>query len=280
MIITTKQFLSSLWLVVALIVATLLAVALPGTLHAQTSTLVTTLATAQTSIQVEGYASWYNLGRHGAKTASGERYDHKALTAAHPSLPFDTMVKVTNIETNTFVVVRINDRMRSGAKHIIDLSGAAAEKIGLFKSGTAEVRLSPVEAQSLALATLGRNPSAKTQDIEMGPSAPATKAAPAKTSVPQIKTVSSSTSNGSVSARNSSSNVEMYTLQIGSFSTHARAKILADQFNESWIARIDVNGEVSFRVYFSRYEQEKPARIAQNDLWTKGQDSFLRKVAS
>ena len=71
-----------------------------------------------------------------------------------------------------------------------------------------------------------------------------------------------------------------YTLQIGSFSTHARAKILADQYEEAWIARIDVNGEVSFRVYFSRFDQEKPARIAQNDLWTKGQDSFLRKVAS
>ena len=125
MIITTKQFLSSVWLVIALIVATILAVALPGTSYAQSITSNEFIA--------EGYASWYNMGQHGAKTASGERYDHKAMTAAHPSLPFNSMVKVTNVYTHTCGVVRINDRLKSGAKHIIDLSGAAAQKIGLFE---------------------------------------------------------------------------------------------------------------------------------------------------
>lgn len=259
MIITSKQFLSSLWLVIALIVATLLAIALPATVNAQN------VATNQVQVKVqEGFASWYNLGQHGAKTASGERYDHKALTAAHPSLPFDTMVQVTNLDNNQTVVVRINDRLRSGAEHIIDLSGAAAKKIGLFESGTAPIRVGPANTTSVVAAA---NKTDVTPPV-MGPPTEEPK------STAQTSTPTKSNSNTSAIP----ANAEMYTLQIGSFSTQEGAQQLAVRYKEAWVSRVEQNGEVSYRVYYSRFDTEKPARVAQNDLWVKGQDSFLRKV--
>jgi rare lipoprotein A len=86
-----------------------------------------------------GTAAWYGEKFHGGKTASGERFDMHKLTAAHRTLAFNTMVRVTNLHTKASVVVRINDRGPFGKKFIIDLSRAAAHKIGIDKSGTAPV---------------------------------------------------------------------------------------------------------------------------------------------
>ncbi|MFH1874849.1 MAG: septal ring lytic transglycosylase RlpA family protein [Pseudomonadota bacterium] len=88
-----------------------------------------------------GQASWYGPGFSGRKTASGERFRPSALTAAHRSLPFGTMVEVTNLANNRTVVVRINDRGPYAKNRIIDLSQRAAQKIGMIKSGTAKVKL-------------------------------------------------------------------------------------------------------------------------------------------
>lgn len=89
----------------------------------------------------EGDASYYADSLHGNKTASGELYDKDALTAAHPSLPFGTQVKVTYIKTGKSVVVVINDRGPHAKNRIIDLSGAAAQKIGLIEDGHGKVKL-------------------------------------------------------------------------------------------------------------------------------------------
>jgi len=87
-----------------------------------------------------GRASWYALA---SKTASGERMNPKALTAAHRSLPFGTKVLVENLSNGRSVVVRINDRGPFAGARIIDLSKAAAGRIGMIHSGTAKVRVSP-----------------------------------------------------------------------------------------------------------------------------------------
>jgi len=91
-----------------------------------------------------GMASYYALKFHGRRTASGERYDRYELTAAHPRLPFGTMVKVTNLSNKRNVIVRINDRGPHTKKRVIDLSFAAAKQIGLVNSGTARVLLEVV----------------------------------------------------------------------------------------------------------------------------------------
>lgn len=86
-----------------------------------------------------GLASWYGPGFHGRPTASGERFDQTAMTAAHRSLPFGTIVRVQWNERS--VVVRINDRGPFVAGRIIDLSRAAAERLGMIQRGVAQVCL-------------------------------------------------------------------------------------------------------------------------------------------
>jgi rare lipoprotein A len=88
-----------------------------------------------------GTASYYGPGFNGRRTASGERFDQNALTAAHRSLPFGTRVRVTNLANGKSVVVRINDRGPFKRSRIIDLSKGAAQKIDMIGTGTARVRL-------------------------------------------------------------------------------------------------------------------------------------------
>lgn len=96
--------------------------------------------TTKTKGKVEkGEASYYADKFHGRPTASGEKYNKKAFTAAHKTLPFGTKVRVTNLNNNKSVDVIINDRGPFKAGRIIDLSRAAAEKIGLINDGVAKV---------------------------------------------------------------------------------------------------------------------------------------------
>ena len=90
---------------------------------------------------VRGIASWYGSAFHGRRTASGERFNQYALTAAHRTLQFGTRVKVTNLRNGRSVIVRINDRGPYVRGRIIDLSRGAARIIGLVRSGTGSVRI-------------------------------------------------------------------------------------------------------------------------------------------
>ncbi|MFP3953662.1 MAG: septal ring lytic transglycosylase RlpA family protein [Candidatus Bipolaricaulota bacterium] len=92
-----------------------------------------------------GVASWYGPNFQGKTTASGETFDMNELTAAHKSIPFGTKVRVTDLASNSQVVVRINDRGPFIKGRIIDLSKRAAEKLGIIDSGTAEVGLQVIE---------------------------------------------------------------------------------------------------------------------------------------
>lgn len=96
---------------------------------------------------VTGKASWYGGRFHGRKTASGERFDKRAMTAAHRELPFGTQVRVTTINTGRSVVVRINDRGPFGRRErIIDVSEAAAEALGMKSAGVVRVKLEVLSA--------------------------------------------------------------------------------------------------------------------------------------
>jgi rare lipoprotein A len=88
-----------------------------------------------------GRASWYGPGFHGGRTANGERYNQNDMTAAHKTLPLPSIVRVTNLDNGRSVVVRVNDRGPFVADRIIDLSRAAASKLGILRSGTAKVRV-------------------------------------------------------------------------------------------------------------------------------------------
>lgn len=101
----------------------------------------TTLIQETKSKGIAGLASYYAAKFHGRRTASGERFSSKLLTAAHLTLPFGTRLKVTNPTNSISVIVRVNDRGPHVRGRIVDLSRAAAELLGITRSGVARVEL-------------------------------------------------------------------------------------------------------------------------------------------
>ena len=95
--------------------------------------------------QVSGVASWYGTKFHGQATANGEAYDLYGMTAAHKTLPLPSYVRVTNVENGKSVIVRVNDRGPFYSDRIIDLSFAAAKKLGYAETGTARVRVEGID---------------------------------------------------------------------------------------------------------------------------------------
>jgi rare lipoprotein A len=105
---------------------------------------VTTDPAGHAIVEQKGEASWYGNSRHGRKTATGDRFNQNQFTAAHPTLPLGTKATVTNLETGESVDVIINDRGPYVKGRDIDLSKAAAERVGVTKHGAAAVRIDVV----------------------------------------------------------------------------------------------------------------------------------------
>ncbi len=103
-----------------------------------------------------GIASWYGPGFHKKRTANGEQYNQADMTAAHPTLPMPTIVKVTNLENGRSIVVRVNDRGPFANDRIIDLSKEAARRIRMIRHGTARVRVQVLRKETVALKRSGR----------------------------------------------------------------------------------------------------------------------------
>jgi|TARA_R110001606_G_scaffold73582_8_gene169712 rare lipoprotein A len=98
----------------------------------------------ETGYSEEGIASWYGRKFHGYHTSNGEIYDMFAMTAAHKTLPLPSFVKVTNTSNGKSVIVRVNDRGPFHDDRLIDLSYAAAYKLGYYHHGTAKVKLEAI----------------------------------------------------------------------------------------------------------------------------------------
>ncbi len=96
-----------------------------------------------------GVASYYAASLHGNRTANGERYNHRSLTAAHRSLPFGTLLRVTSTHNGRRVLVRVNDRGPFIRGRQIDLSGGAADKLRMRQRGTHRVRYEIVDPSTL-----------------------------------------------------------------------------------------------------------------------------------
>lgn len=121
--------------------------------------------------QEEGFASWYGLKFHGELTSNGEVYDMYTFSAAHKTLPLPSYVRVTNLENGRELIVRVNDRGPFHSDRIIDLSYAAAIKLGYKDKGTARVKLerimspAPVDKSSVA----PKSPANKPFDDRLAP---------------------------------------------------------------------------------------------------------------
>jgi|GEM_PF-1256923 len=112
----------------------------------------------------EGWASWYGAEFHGRTMSNGEIFDRTAYTAAHRTLPFDTMVLVTNLDNGASIVVRITDRGPFVKGRVIDLSEAAANILGMLPAGVAHVRCRVLRSEEAAAFGLpGRAPDSKSR---------------------------------------------------------------------------------------------------------------------
>ena len=121
----------------------------PATYHVEGKTY--DVMTSSTGYRTRGLASWYGTKFHDKRTSSGEEYNMYALTAAHKTLPLPTYVKVKNLNNGRIAIVKVNDRGPFHPGRVIDLSYAAAAKLGLFPKGTA-----PVEIEALGTHVPGK----------------------------------------------------------------------------------------------------------------------------
>ena len=94
-----------------------------------------------------GIASYYAQKFHGRKTASGEIFNNNAMTAAHNKLPLGTFIKVTNIRNNRWVIVKVTDRLHAANRRVVDLTQAAAKKLGFIHWGLTRVRVEVVSRE-------------------------------------------------------------------------------------------------------------------------------------
>jgi rare lipoprotein A len=177
----------------------------------------------------EGVASWYGVPFDGHRTSSGEIYDMHQFTAAHRTLPFNAVVRVTNLTNGKRTDVRINDRGPFVANRVIDLSFAAAQAIGMVGPGTAEVRLEIVASST--------NPGAGFFAVQVGSFLRQENAQRLKAQLegthPPVTIVTYDSPNGL-----------FYRVRVGRFDSEDAARQLASQLRESdqfttFVVRLD-----------------------------------------
>jgi rare lipoprotein A len=161
-----------------------------------------------------GLASWYGKQFHGNRTASGEIYDMFAMTAAHPTLPLPSYVRVTHVRNGRSVIVRVNDRGPFKHDRVIDLSYAAAAKLGIAGPGTGEVELERITSAQIASGEWRRGATATARAAE----SPAAAVSPlAAASAPAAAVPISASSGGGSN----------WSVQLGAFSQQANAEAFA-----------------------------------------------------
>lgn len=207
--------------------------------------------------RARGTASWYGSKFHGASTANGETYDAMAMTAAHTTLPIPCYVQVTNLENGRRAIVRVNDRGPFVDNRIIDLSYAAATKLGYANKGTALVEVMAIDVDNWP-------PSRAAADMPVPPFAPA----PQPTTVPQ--------SNAGVEARAAMSSApgSRHYVQAGAFASADAANGLRQQLTQSTGQVVDVLPTTStprlYRVRVGPFVNRELAEQVRSDLAAAG----------
>lgn len=193
-----------------------------------------------------GVASWYGPKFHGRKTANGERYDMHAMTAAHPSLPFGTVLEVRNLDNGKTCRVRINDRGPFVHGRIVDLSYHAARQLDMVRTGVAEVEIALVKPPDAVRPELGPTPLPADPTVRLA-------------------------SNGSLDAPPPGSNLADavdgdFTVQVGAFTERERAttlqRLLATHYADAAV-RSDGTWH---RVHVGRFAERGAAEALRSEL--------------
>ena len=236
-----------------------------------------------------GIASWYGRRFHGQKTSIGEPYDMYAMTAAHPTLPLPSYARVTNVATGKSVVVRVNDRGPFLHDRIIDLSYAAAQRIGIAQAGSGEVEVEAIlpaaypqyaqTAQPLP-AAVANGPTATAPALATASDAASdtsnaavvtTPIAPVSTLVPAANApIAAAPAPAPVDAPAPTADIAPvapmrggYSVQLGAFSNYANAQaFLAHAQNQLAAARVEARIRQAgglYRVYIGPYSTRSEA---------------------
>lgn len=181
--------------------------------------------------RAQGPASWYGKKYHGKPTSNGERYDMYGMTAAHPTLPIPSYVRVTRVATGKTVVLRINDRGPFLGGRVIDLSYVAAHKLGVLSPGSAEVIVERIMPEQIANGTALASSAPPARPITSAPTPlspplpPAIQATPSNTAgTPTVATLPLAAAPASSATPAATGSVY---LQLGAFSDPARAQAIA-----------------------------------------------------
>ncbi len=207
-----------------------------------------------------GTASWYGPNFHGKKTSNGETYNMNAMTAAHKTLPMNTMVKVTNLNNNRQTIVRINDRGPFVAGRVIDLSKAAANEIAMLGTGTAPVKLEIVGFSGQTTASVSNSSSNTAVYTGTGVSGGVITAAKNKINN-EVKAVQNKVQN----AIETSFSGGVFMVQIGAFKNGAGAQSFKAKNDgamgyKSVVKTFEIDGDTIYRVFLTGFRSEAEAR--------------------
>lgn len=213
-----------------------------------------------------GMASWYGPDFHKKRTANGEIYNMRAITAAHRTLPLPSIVRVTNLENGRSIIARVNDRGPYVKNRIIDLSQKGAELLGYKMQGTAKVKVEILEKESRALkeamlASDNKSTSYNNESVKYGnaqDSGSKTTQAVAKSSEStSVNVAQKSTVNST-----SSSDKGTFFVQVGAFSDYAKAKEMANnmqRFGKVTIHEAYLSKDGVYRVRIGAYHSRDEA---------------------
>ena len=240
----------------------------------------------------DGIASWYGPDFHSKKTSNGEIYDMYDMTAAHKTLPMNTVVKVDNLENGKSIVVRINDRGPFVKGRIIDLSNKAANQIEMVGRGTAKVKVTVLgyngeidnrnaPALEVPITQVASNNIEKEiepgidalEPLEIKEDSIKTSTVPLSNSRNTVSTTSSAkiTRPSTTSSSNTSSSVGNYNLQVGAFSVESGAVKVKNDYQKKFrsnkvdVQKVMVNGKTLNKVFvrgFSSYENAQDFKNA------------------
>ena len=224
---------------------------------------------APESFKQRGIGSWYGRRFHGQSTSSGETYDMYGMTAAHPTLPIPSYVRVTNLSNGRSVVVRVNDRGPFHAGRVIDLSFVAAYKLGYAESGSALVEVESIVGDTPMLAAApveAPKPSADPQSARVTKPAPVRRATPARPVTPPVAQapVSTQPPQDSIQLPVTTDAKGVY-LQLGAFSVRENAESFRGTISRelAWLTdvmQVIVQGGL-FRLHLGPYRSQEDARL-------------------
>jgi rare lipoprotein A len=252
---------------------------------------VSAIVKGQVGYVQEGKASFYADKFEGRTTASGERYGHAKSTCAHLTLPFGTLVRVTNIANNQSVIVRVNDRGPFVPNRIIDLSRSAAEKLGFLSMGVADVRVEVLDESGNVV-----TPEATSRPTEdpktINPKPTTTQPQPQPQPQPQSQPQKATEKLAVAPATETLADYELYELkvtkqnrggfsvQIGSYKELVNLLRIADDLKNSLKKEVrvqvaTVNGEKIYRLMVGEFSSRREAEIFRDKAKEIYPDCFL-----